>query len=84
MEGGSTDVVRTPKYTGKFTSKADGSHGFAITIGFYDGDNRVDTDTIYIDTLAQDATSNVETSSFGTVSATDITCKVETVTFWFG
>lgn len=81
---GSTASDKTPKYEGEFTSRADGSHGFSITIGFYDGDTRVDTDTIYINTLASDATTNVETSSFSTVTASDVTCKVEDVSFFFG
>ena len=81
---GSSSPGRIPSYEGQFTSKADGSHGFSITIGFYDGETRVDTDTIYINTLAAGATTNVETSSFSTVTASDVTCKVEDVSFFFG
>lgn len=81
---GSSAAGKTPTYEGQFTSKADGSHGFSITIGFYDGGTRLDSDTIYIDTLPTDATTAVETNSFSTVTASDITCKVEDVSFFFG
>jgi len=81
---GTSSPGKTPTYEGQFTSRADGSHGFQITIGFYDGSTRIDSEVITVDTLAKDATAKVNTASLFPSTTSDLSCKVEDVTFWFG